>query len=537
MANYTYYLRDILAEAAQPGESLRNLTDLYNIAARSIFDTPAINVISEQYRQQLITGFALHYLNDEIGMETISLWEIELAETLYNNGAYINQIYDKIGKEIFSEYHVSHADSAGKHDNLVDISDKLKANGKTNTHDTGNTSTDHDGNDHNVAERTGTDKLNGITTGTGGITTTINGNKTSQSSDNRSIHNTGNDKTINTGTDTLAKTGSNTLTDNVTVTDTLTGNDTTTTTYNTTDHDEGNSTKTGQLVSNDTDNTHHYIKGGYTDHHDDTTTNRGDTTYADNGMQMTLDTPMGKLSNLHSPGGDATGLGVSYASQQDYNYLTSAAESDSTRVQTDNTDQTSQGDTIRTYQDYDANDDGVRIHTEDYNDIKDARVNDHTHTGTDTSTVSHNTTNENITKGDHITKLNETDTTTHNTQSVNNNESNTTDNNTHNSIDQTNDTHIEERNTQDQVNNTNESQSRDDINSTSHYEDRGSHENNVETTSDNTSDRTALHRDNGTNNNTTDTTDYTITYELLMRSSPLINKIWECFDDLFMMIF
>ena len=82
MANYTQSIREILQFNKTAQESLTNVSDVYAIANRSIFAIDGINAISSTYRQQLITGFALHFMNDEIGYETLPLWQIALNDKL-----------------------------------------------------------------------------------------------------------------------------------------------------------------------------------------------------------------------------------------------------------------------------------------------------------------------------------------------------------------------------------------------------------------------------------------------------------------------
>ena len=52
-----------------------------------------------------------------------------------------------------------------------------------------------------------------------------------------------------------------------------------------------------------------------------------------------------------------------------------------------------------------------------------------------------------------------------------------------------------------------------------------------------TQTRNTTDTDTGTHSEDLDETDYTLNWEMLYRSMPLLNKVWEIFDDLFMLIF
>ena len=93
MANYTMTLMEILQQNMKPGMSLNNINDVYELASTCLFNNTPVNVINDEYRQNFIIGFTLHFLKDEIGLETLPLWQIALTEKVVNNAAYINNFY------------------------------------------------------------------------------------------------------------------------------------------------------------------------------------------------------------------------------------------------------------------------------------------------------------------------------------------------------------------------------------------------------------------------------------------------------------
>ena len=145
MANYTQSIREILQANKGPLESLTNITDVEAIARRTIFDVDGIDSINEDYQEQLITGFTLHFMNDEIGYETLPLWKIALNEKLYNSGSYINKIFENLDKEVFADYSVRNVLNSGN------TSDSKSFAG-TVTHDNSSTTSATDDNETTVTK-------------------------------------------------------------------------------------------------------------------------------------------------------------------------------------------------------------------------------------------------------------------------------------------------------------------------------------------------------------------------------------------------
>lgn len=415
MASYTQSIREILQANKTPQQDLTNVNDVYNIATACLFDKMPQNVIDNNYKQQFITGFALHFFNEEIGYETLPLWKIALNEKIYNSGSYINKIFANLDKEIFADYKVKQVASESEHEIT-----------KTGTGTLANERVD---NTVTTSEDSATKSEIVANTLTGTV-----------ESDGTITHaKTGTDTVAKTGTDEKAKTGYDT--------DTHTGTDTSA--HTGTQGTESSSTQE--------------------------TTNTGTTGNDHNLIQVQSDTPMGSLSNLRTPGGDARGSGVTYANGQTYNYMSGAQEVDESNVQTDNTEQ----------------------------DV----------TGSESSETTFNDTTTETKNLTDRAEYHSTDTETLNLQDLTT--YNSTDTETRDTIDTTSKT--------------------DNTQTTGTDEKTGT----VTVAGDvtDTQTRNITDTDAGTNSETTNGTDYTLNWEMLYRSMPLLNKVWEQFDDLFMIIF
>ena len=415
MASFTQSIREILQANKTPQQDLTNVNDVYNIASACLFDTMPANVISSEYRQQFITGFALHFFNEEIGYETLPLWKIALNEKIYNRGGYINKIFENLDKEIFADYRVKRTETEGEH------SDTKKGAGTVSNERNDDTVTTTEDN------ATRSELVENTLTGTVESDGTITRAKT------------GTDTVAKTGTDERAKTGYDT--------DTHTG----------------------------TDASAHTGTQGTESSSSQETTNTGTTGTDHNLIQVQSDTPMGSLSNLRTPGGDARGTGVTYANGQTYNYMSGAQEVDESNVQTDNTTQ----------------------------DV----------TGSDSSETTFN------------------DTTTETKNLTDRAEYHSTETETLNLQDQTtyNSTDTETRDTIDTTSKTDNTQTTGTDAKTGTVT--------VDGTVTDTQTRDTTDTDEGTHSETVNETDYSLNWEMLYCSMPLLNKVWEQFDDLFMLIF
>ena len=135
MSTYTQSIKSILMANKRNNESIDNLTDIYAIASRAIFDIAPMEVIDEQYRVRLITGFTLHFLNEEIGLETPLLFKLGLSDKIYNNAEFINGIFDKLDKQLFKDY-VTRTRNGQSNDTVLGL-DTIADTGDITTNKTG----------------------------------------------------------------------------------------------------------------------------------------------------------------------------------------------------------------------------------------------------------------------------------------------------------------------------------------------------------------------------------------------------------------
>lgn len=104
MAKYTISISDKIQETA-----VGSMFD-YNVlltASKAALFGPELEQISSAYRDPFALGFALHFFNDEIGLETWPLWRFGLMEKIYNNKEFINQTYALLDKQIFANYKIN----------------------------------------------------------------------------------------------------------------------------------------------------------------------------------------------------------------------------------------------------------------------------------------------------------------------------------------------------------------------------------------------------------------------------------------------
>lgn len=447
MASYTQSIREILQANKTSQQDLANVNDVYNIASACLFDKMPQNVIDSNYRQQFITGFALHFFNEEIGYETLPLWKIALNEKIYNRGAYINKIFDNLDNEIFAEYKVKHNSVSGQH-NITKTGGGTIGNVRV---DNTTTTSEDSATKSELVENT----LTGTVESDGTVTRAKTGADT--------LTKEGTDTAAKTGTDTVAKTGTDEKAKTGYDTDTHTGTDT--------------SAHTGTQGTDSSSSQE--------------TTNTGTTGTDHNLLQVQSDTPMGSLSNLRTPGGDARGTGVTYANGQSYNYMSGAQEVDESSVQTDNTEQdvTGSESSETTFND-------TTTETKNLTD----RAEYHS---TDTETL--NLEDETTYASTNTETLDLTDTTTYNS----------TDTETRDTIDTTSKT--------------------DNTQTTGTDEKTGTVT--IDGTVTDTQTRNTTDTDAGTHSETGNENEHTLNWEMLYRSMPLLNKVWEQFDDLFMIIF
>lgn len=446
MANYTVSIREILQLHKSANQNLMNVNDVLDLSKDYLFDEAPLNVLSNEYIDNFVLGFTLHFFNEELGLETIPLWKIALNEKLINNSSYINQIFDMLDKQLFTSYKVRRVENTANNEKSTEKHDDItltKLNNSTDTLSEAVTSSD-ERTTENSETKTGTGTVENAKTGYDEL------NKTGTVADAKS----GTDALERTGTDVKAKSGQDVVDHNGSITDEHTGTQTL-----------------------DKDN-------------DQTTTNTGTTTNDINSVVVQFDTPQGALSNMRTPGGDATGQGVAYANGQTYNYMSAASETDQTNQQTDNTTQH-------------VIDDGSDVTTFD----------DTQHRILETSDVTEYDSSETETK-------NLTDTTRYN--STNTQTNNTKDKTDYHSTD------TETRNTSDSV-------SAEISESGEKTESKTSTNQNYANGTDTTVGAQTV-TENGESTDTTEETNSELNWEMVYKSMPLLNKVWEVFDDLFFIL-
>lgn len=206
-----------------------------------------------------------------------------------------------------------------------------------------------------------------------------------------------------------------------------------------------------------------------------------------NEVRIASDTPMGDLENMiHSPHASAAGTGVDYATNAgtEYNYMSNADEHDYTNVQTNNNSQSTIYDTTDTQLD---NTESATT----YNSIQ-LQSDDREQTST------YNTQN--------VQSRNTTDTQTDNTTTAHSGSDSEANTGTQNVV----------------------SNSEDHVTSSEEHDD---------TTVTN---KTDVISESGTKANeredSEDSNDYTVTYDMILRMEPMMRKIWNLFDSLFMQL-
>lgn len=455
MGAYTQSIREIMQYNKTPQQDLLNPADVHDIAMTALFDKAPLSMINTAHRDNFVTGFTLHFFNDEIGLETLPLWKIALNEKIYNNASYINLIYDNLDKQVFADYGVRRREASGTTSGEKTGTGTIGEAGTSS-----NTTTYNETTAYKIDEDTSsTTKVDNEVKGTGTVTDAQTGTVQNAQSGTETLAKTGTDTLGRAGTEANARTGTDTVAHTGDVTSAHTGDQTV----------ENNNTQT-------TDNT------GYTK--DDV-----------NSMQIAYDTPQGSLQNLRSPGGDASGTGVSYVDGQTYNYMSAAQENDQTSKHTDATKTEAVGtdNTTTTFND-------TMTESRDTAD-------ETTYNSTDTKTL--NTTDTRTLATNDTTTFGKTDTETRNTSNTQ----------TRNTTDATTGT-------------TTVTGSKEATNKDTHTGTVGD-----QGTKSNTTTRNIVDSEEGSHEDEENITDYRYNWEMLYKSMPLLNKVWELFDDIFMMIY
>lgn len=290
MSLMTTTVRNILMQNIHEDESLLKPSDVYAVGMRCIFNNSSepLALISNEYREMFCTYFLNHFMNDEIGQETVGVFQENLNAKIMENAYLVNLKMANLDKAVYSRYAVHRVDRTSEHE--------LE---KSNTSE--DTATDTDtGSASNRLEETASNEVSGTSGNTRTLdtdsTTTDTGTVGNQKTGSDLISSSGSDELETTGTDEVASSGRDVRTVADDYTDSHTGGNTTT------NHGE----ETGSTTDSETNK--------------------------ENGVHIVYDTPQGSLQNMRTPGGDATGTGVAYVNGQTYNYMSSAEETNATNV-------------------------------------------------------------------------------------------------------------------------------------------------------------------------------------------------------------
>lgn len=383
MAKYTISIRELI-EANKGDDDPSTLEGIHDIAERVLFGEE-LNVINDEYVDRFITGFALHYFNDEIGYETYPMWRLALMEKVFNNAELINGVYENLDKQIFSDYTVRKiANNSSKVDNITKSLDI-----DTSTADAGTSSRVNGGTDE-VAH-----------TGTTGLTRGTVGTRSKGGADKDTL--SGTDTTLRTGTSEVAKAGVNT--------DHTSGGDTTTqsgvdtakkggTVTANRDYDSSSSGDTasttlgGDKITETSQNTR-TESGSYTD----TMSGSSEGSVDDNSVGINFDTPMGSLEHLRTPDTTLRGEGVSAAAStpetgahtgggRTYKYMSAAQENDASRVEKGSENST----TSRTFDGYQIGDNATKTLDGTQSHVATSGSNKQATEGNDDTTTTYDTT-------------------------------------------------------------------------------------------------------------------------------------------------
>lgn len=492
MANYTQSIREILQFNKRPAESLENVNDVYSIASRCLFDNMPSNVIDDQYAQRFITGFALHFMNEELGYETLPLWKIALNEKIYNSGSYINKIFANLDKEIFADYNVKNASNSG-----TTSGSKTGTGSLTADRDVTVASTDTG--TETISETVGTESTDTYT-GDDSTTLTKAGSEVHAHDGTDTLKKEGAESRQKGGTDVLAKKGSE-LTKRG-------GTDV--------------FTKSGTETTSDS--------GG-----DETWSSSGSDNRV-NSATVQSDTPQGSLQNLRSVNYDGSiaqtphgtqsefsingnNVGSSFELNNTYNYMSAAQETGQTTLnaETSNEKVTTDRSSELSFDDReDSTEYGGKqslTYGSDLDGHPDARTDETTYGGTED--LVYGKTHDGV-------QAERKDTTTYGSKEVvtyGKNGAGATDART-------------------DVTDVDAHDVREIESSTTKTASNGNTLTKSGTTSDDLSQTTSnSETSSGTHSDSSNQTDYNINMEMLYRSMPLLNKVWEIFDDLFMLIF
>lgn len=479
--------------------------------------------IDEKYRKFFMSAFPMHYFNDEIGLETPMMFKIALASKLYENSAFINGVLENLDKNIFGTYSVR---------KLVNDNERTHVISKDGTveRDIANTggSSDNENSANNetweyekYSTHSNTNRKQGDDVSGWDETHQNNLSQTLEKIGKYSTSKTGHDDVDYGKTDTgTAGYGKETVTElehghQIDTDNTHTGNNRDITSGTTT---KGIAGKTKDVTQGRT-----------------TTTDTVD----NNGSVVTADTPQGSLSNIRS-GNVQKGAGISagVGGGMTFNYMSGASLADSTTVnqsvvQHDTTDKPT---VSHEYENYLETETPNVTHTITINESDDGSE---SHSGTDTTTetTGGQDTNTHVLSGTDSTVYGSTETTDFDYEGVDQTGRPIT---KHYSEKTTNTDRItDDHNFSDQYNDQEYDNGSNTENMNNYLKSNTLTKGLTNTHNDSTSDDSESHDlENGTQNELLQATENNsiISLEMLMKAEPLMNKIWDIFDDIFMQI-
>ena len=554
MAQFTQSIRNMIIEQADADSNdISTVDGIYDSAMSRLFTGEGINAISEEYRKNFVVGFTLHFWNYELGLETETLWKMKLFEKLFNRGAYINEIYAHLDKQIFSNYRVRKVDDERKAtiDVTRDTNDTTDMSSGTTHSNTnvvdGESSSDSTNTEKSSISLTGSDTDSGTVSSDG--TSKSNTTDTGDTTKNSIATHSGTSESVASGKDTtgveISATHDGTNIVNGVKTDeygrtqtaagkteykgTETNTDTKTFSGSETEHSESDSTRTDNLTRENTGT----VKDSGSSTHDanNTITNSG------SNDSFFSDTPQGQLSmeNLRNANymTNAT-IGNSTTNQHDV-----IDEDDTTsNTRTDNLTEKNTGtvadastmDKTRTFADRQDVSNGVKSFTNREDDTSSTTTDGGSDKHSDNTTTTDKTTDSSTQTTD--TTYGKTDTRTDNlTDQTSDSESHSNAGISESSNTNTQTTNMTKTSTQEtsgDKTNTNKTTATNDVTTS----DNGSSKTEGTTTHTGAESLNTVNAANGTVNEM----NYEVNWEMLYQSMPLLNKVWEQFDDLFMFL-
>lgn len=365
MAYFTRSIAEIIISNAG-SDDYTTLEGIHDIAERTLFGEE-LNVIDDDYVDNFITQFALHYWRDELSWETLPEWKMHLKSVIFSNGEYINNIYSYLDKQVLADYKIR---KVGSKSNKIDATATI---GTSDTKSNNNTSgaklnQGTQANEHTGS--TGRSESGSDTLARGGADTTTHNMS--------EVHGkTGIDTTVNSGTqtdtkastDNITKSGSDSVAHTGNEIDNATGAEVFDKTASTDRTVDGLISNTGSEQSDQSNGNTHTEDGSY---RDTTVYGKTDTmngSVDNNAVAITFDTPMGSLANMRTPDTTLRGEGVSAAASvpetgahtgggRTYNYMSGAVEDDSSNISKSTNTASGNDYTERTFDDYETVDAG-----------------------------------------------------------------------------------------------------------------------------------------------------------------------------------